>query len=57
MINVSNSVTCMTLKDQPCMAILTPFDLNLDEYNQALRYYQFVVNLEKCRGGCNTHCT
>ena len=57
MINVSNSVTCMTLKDQPCMAILTPFDLNPDEYNQALRYYQFVVNLEKCRGGYNTHCT
>ena len=31
MINVSNSVTCITLKDQPCMAILTPFDLNPDD--------------------------
>ena len=32
----------------------TLIDLNPDEYNQGLRYYPFMVNLEKCSGGYNT---
>ena len=31
-----------------------PIDLNSDEYNQELRYYPFMVNLDRCNGSCNT---
>ena len=32
----------------------TLIDLNPDENNQGLRYYQFIVNLDRCNGSCNT---
>ena len=32
----------------------TLIKLNLDEYNQELRYYPFMVNLDKFNGRCNT---
>ena len=32
----------------------TIVDLNRDEYNQGLSYYQFMVRLDRCSGSCNT---
>ena len=29
-------------------------DLNLDEHNQGLRYYSFVIKLDRYNGTCNT---
>ena len=54
MANVSNFITCISLNNQPCMTRPTVIDLNLDEYNQGLRYYQFMVNLDRCNGNGNT---
>ena len=34
------------------MARLTLIDLNPDEYNQVLRYYPFMVNLERSSRSC-----
>ena len=32
----------------------TLLDLNLDEYNQRLCYYPFMVDLNRCNVSCNT---
>ena len=32
----------------------TLIDLNSDKYTQGLRYYPFVVNLDRSNGSCNT---
>ena len=52
MTNVPNFTTLIPLNDQPCMARLTLIDLNPDEYNQVLRYYPFMVNLERSSRSC-----
>ena len=36
------------------MARVTLLTLNPDEYNQGLRYYQFMVNLDRFNGCFNT---
>ena len=36
------------------MARVTLLHLNPDEYNQGLRYYQFMVNLDRFNGCFNT---
>ena len=54
MVNVSNFKRCTSLNNQPCMARPTLIDLNLDKYNQELRYYPFIVSLDRCNGSCNT---
>ena len=41
--NVSSLSICMSLNNQLCMARPTFIDLNPDEYNQGLFYYQFMV--------------
>ena len=46
--------TFMSLKNQLCMTRPTLIDLNHDEYNQGLRYYPFMINLERCSGNCNS---
>ena len=56
MANISNFRTCISLNNQscmtaPCMKIL--IDLNPEEYNQGLRYYPFMVNLDRCGRSCN----
>ena len=51
--NVSNITTCITLNNQPYMTRPTLIDLNPDEYNQALRYYPFMVKLDRCNGSYN----
>ena len=43
--NISNFKTCISLNNQPLMTRLTLIDLNSDEYNQGLCYYQFAVIL------------
>ena len=56
MANVSNFRTCMSLNNQSCMTapcVTTLIDLNHEEYNQGLRYYPFMVNLDRCSGSCN----
>ena len=45
MANVPNQAKCIRLKNQPCMARSTRFNLNPDKCNQALLYYPFMVNL------------
>ena len=32
----------------------TRIDLNREEYNHGLRYYPFMVSLDRCDGSCNT---
>ena len=48
MTNVSNFTTCISLNNPPCLIRLTLIDSNSDEYNQGLRYYLFIVNLDRC---------
>ena len=40
---------CLFLNDEPCMVRPTLIDLNPVE----LRYYPFVISLNKCTGGCS----
>ena len=39
----------VSLNDEPCMVRPTLIDLNLVE----LKYYSFMVSLDKCSGNCN----
>ena len=54
MANVFDHKKCIFLSNQPFMTRSTLIDLNDDEYNQGLRYYPFMVNLDRCNGSCNT---
>ena len=45
---------CISLNNQPCKVRPILIDLNLDEYNQGLRYYSITVNLDRCNGSCKT---
>ena len=54
MIDASNFTKCISLNDQACMARPTLVDLNLDEYNQGLHYYPFMVGLGRWNGSWNT---
>ena len=54
MVNGSDHTKCISLNNQPCMARPTLINLNPDKYYQVLHYYPFIVNLDKCNGGCNT---
>ena len=50
----SNHTKCVTLSNQKCMTQPTPINLYSNEYSQELRYYPFVVNLDRYAGSCNT---
>ena len=52
--NVVWVVSLISLNNQSYMTRPAPIDLNSDEYNQELRYYPFMVNLDRCNGSCNT---
>ena len=41
--------TRLFLNDDPCMVRLTLIDMNPGE----LKYYSFMISLDKCTGGCN----
>ena len=57
LLSFSESLTCyqtkcLSLNDEPCMGCMatpTLIDLNLVE----LKYYLFMINLDKCNGSCN----
>ena len=53
MVNVSKFTRCISLNYQLCMTRPILIDLNSDEYNQGLRYYPFLVNLDTCNGSSN----
>ena len=46
---VSNQTKCLSLNDKPCMIRPTIIDLSSVE----LRYYLFMISLNKCSGSCN----
>ena len=49
----SNLTVSIFLNNQSSMTRPTLIDFNPDEYNQGLRYYPFMVNLDRCNGTCN----
>ena len=46
---VSDQMKCVFLNDETCMVTTTLVDLNSVE----LKYYPFLISLDKCNGGCN----
>ena len=46
---VSDWTKCLFLNDEPCMVRPTLIDLNSVE----LKYYAFMISLNKCIGSCN----
>ena len=48
-LSVSLATKCLCLNDEPCMVRLTFIDMNLVE----LKYYPFMISLNKCTGSCN----
>ena len=52
--NVSKVTTCIPGNNQPFMTRPTLLSLNPKECNQGLRYYPFMVYLEKCTGSYST---
>ena len=40
---------CLSLNEEPCMVRPTLIDLNPVE----LKYYPFMISLDKCSGSCN----
>ena len=45
----SISTKCLFLNDEPCMVRPTLIDINPNE----LKYYRFMISLNKCAGSCN----
>ena len=45
----SLATKCLFLNDKPCMVRPTLIDLNSVE----LKYYPFMISLNKCNGSCN----
>ena len=48
-----NQTKCMFLNDETCMVRPTLIDLNPVE----LKYYPFMISLDKCSGSCNVSST
>ena len=48
---VSDRTKFRSFNNQPSKTTLA--DLNPDEYNQGLRYYPFMINLNRYHGSCN----
>ena len=46
---VSDQTKCVSLNDETCMVTTTLIDLNSAE----LKYYPFLISLDKCNGSCN----
>ena len=49
---VRNQTKCMFLSDEPCMVRPNIIDMNPFE----LKYYPFMISLNKCTGSCNVLC-
>ena len=52
LLNFSKSLPtkCVSLNSEPCMTRSFPIDLNHVE----LKYYPFMISLDKCNGSCNS---
>ena len=46
---VSDRTKCLFLNDYPCMVRLTLIDMN----PVVLKYYPFMISINKCTGSCN----
>ena len=46
---VADLIKCLFLNDDPCMVRLTRIDMNPVK----LKYYPFMISLNKCTGNCN----
>ena len=53
-VNFSSHTKCISLSNQKCKIQLTLINLHPNEYVQGLRYYPFVVHLDRCVGSLNT---
>ena len=53
-VSAFNHTKCMSLRNQKCITQSTLINLYPNEYSQKLRYYLFLVNLDRCAGSCNT---
>ena len=53
-INVSNHMKYMSIKNQQCMTHSTLINLHATEYGQEICYYLFLVNFERCVRSFNT---
>ena len=47
--SISLATKCLFLNGEPCMVIPTLINLNTAE----LKYYPFMINLDKCNASCN----
>ena len=54
LVNTSNHIKCISLRNQKCEIQITPINLHPNEYSQGLHYYPFKVNLDRCVGRCHT---
>ena len=54
LVNASNHTKYISLNNQQRIIQLTLINLHPSKYSQGLRYYKFVVNLDRCVGSCNT---
>ena len=50
----STFTTCISLNNQTWMNRATFINLKSNEYNLGLHYYQFMDNLDRYNGSCNT---
>ena len=47
--SISSATKCLFSNDEPCMIRSALYDLNPVE----LKYYPFIISLDKCTGSCN----
>ena len=52
--NASNHTKCVSFSNQKCTTQPTLINLHPNEYTEALGYYPFTVNLNRCVRSCNT---
>ena len=53
-VNASNHIKCISLRNQKCMVQPTLINLHSNKYNQEFHCYPFAVKLYRCVGSCNT---
>ena len=53
-VSASNHTKCVSFSNPKCMTIPTLISFHPNNYNQGLRYYPFVVNLDRRVRSCNT---
>ena len=54
LVNESNHTKYVSFRNQKCMIQPTLINLHPNEYSQDLKYYPFVVKMNRFVGSCNT---